>query len=147
MYASIADAMIEIRRIIHGNLTATDSLTYSMGETDDAGPAGRGDLSKQNEPWYVIETVIDDKQKAGPGVFSPRRVWGGLDVTYLTKDRLDDIGSFSKMEQVGSWFEGRTINGIRFREFTPTTTNGRIFGFNSYAGTIALEFELNPIGA
>lgn len=146
MYDNITAGMRGIRRILQQKLTEDDSVVYKLGETDDAGPAGRGDLSRQNKPWFVLDTVIDDVARAGPGQTSPVRVWGGIDMVYLTKDWLDDLGSAGRLEEAGSWLAGRTIDGIRFREFRPTTT-GRMFGFNSYAGTIALEFEIKPTGA
>lgn len=146
MYDSITEVRRAIREIVFANLLADDSVCFDLEITDDAGPVGRGDLFEQDHEFFMVETVIDETRPAGPGVTSPTRVWGAVDLRFLTKSGLDELGAHQRLEDVGGWFADKTIEGIRFRQFLPTD-KGRLLGFIRYAATVPFECEIKRKGA
>lgn len=132
-----------VRERLFANLPAGMGLCFSLYQTTDAGPDQKGELFQQDDPFLMVETRIDEVRKAGPGVHSPNRVFGALEITLQSKDRLDMIGAHHLLEQAGNWFAQETIEGVRFREFIPTG-DGRDRGFQTYAGTVVFEYETQP---
>lgn len=131
------------REIAFDHLWPGTGICFSLYQAEDAGPGSRGELFHQNADFLMLEVVIDDVRKSGPGVHSPNRVWGGIQLAYHTKDRLDAITPRFRLEEAGNWFSQKTLNGVRFREFVPTG-DGRDRGFQWYSATIAFEFETQP---
>lgn len=140
MLNSTSDGLRHIRQILFENALDTDSFCFSLDVTDDAGKQGRGDLFRQDEDFFMVETEIDEVSRAGPGQYAPVRVWGRLDLSYYTMDRSNDLGAFARIEEIAGWWAGDTRHGIRFREFLPVTADA-LMGFQVYAGTIPFEFE------
>lgn len=132
-----------VRDVVFDNLGGDMGLCFSPYQTTDAGPRGLGNLFHQDDPFLMVEVRVDDVEKIGPGVHTLNRVHGALEITYHTKDMLDDIGASQYLEDVGNWFAQKTIDGIVYREYIPTG-DGRDRGFQTYAGTVVFQFETQP---
>lgn len=143
MHTSLNSVYRAIRQIVFDNRGVDDSFCFDLGESTDASSNQRGDLFEQNGDFYLVEVEIDQVTKAGPGTSSPRRVYGGVDIRFFTKDRLDDLGAKAKLEAIGDWFGSQTTHGIRFREFYPAG-DGRLIGFQEYSATVPFECEIEP---
>lgn len=132
-----------VRELAFDNLWPDVGICFSLQQTDDAGPGQYGDLFHQNRDFLMVEVETDAVRKSGPGRHSPNRVWGGVTLTYHTKDRLDAVGPQYRLEEAGDWYAQQTLSGVRFREFVPTG-DGRDRGFQWYSATLAFEFETQP---
>lgn len=138
--AKVNDIHVQVRTQVFANLWAGVGVCFSYYQAEDAGPAGLGDLFLQNDDFLMVEVIIDQVVKSGPGIHSPNRVFGAIELTLLSKDRLDMVGAQRRLEEAGDWFAQETIDGVRYREFIPTG-DGRDRGFQSHAGTVAFEYE------
>lgn len=132
-----------VRDQVLSNLWVGGRVCFSLFQPDDAGPLQAGNLFNQNLDFIMVEVMIDDVRRAGPGVLSPRRVWGGLELGHYTKDRLDPLLATRTLEQVGDWFREETIGGVRFRDFLPTG-EVRDRGFQVQTATLPFQFETQP---
>lgn len=132
-----------VRSVVFDHLPAGQGICFSLYRPEDAGPLQLGDLFHQDADFMMVEVRIDEVQKSGPGIHSPNRVFGGLEITFHTKDRFDEVGAQQTLEAAGNWFAQETIDGVRFREFVPTG-DGRDRGFMMYSGTVVFEFETQP---
>lgn len=134
----------DIHRVVRDplflNLWPGTGVCFGLHQPYDAGPEQMGELFSQDNPFLMVEVRIDDVRKSGPGVHTPNRVFGGLEISYHSKDRLDMIGAHNLLEQAGNWYAQKTIEGVRFREFIPTG-DGRDRGFQFYSGTVVFEYE------
>lgn len=129
-----------VRDRLFANLWPGTGLCFSIYQPYDAGPEQLGELFSQGAHFLSVEVRIDEVVKAGPGIHSPNRVFGALEISYHSKDRLDMIGAHNLLEQAGNWYAQQTIDGVRFREFVPTG-DGRDRGFQFYSGTVVFEYE------
>lgn len=134
------------KTVVLENLDATLGVCFNLTQTMDASPKKAGDLFKQDEDFIMVETIIDDVMKTGPGIYTPNRVIGGIEITLHTKNSLNPDDYQSKLEDIGMWFAQKTIEGVRFREFVPTG-DGRDGGFNTFSSSIAFQFETPAQGA
>lgn len=146
MYPSVTAVSRAVRQIIFENHAPGDSFCFSLDNTTDAGPNQRGDLFEQNGDFFLIEVEVDDVYPAGPGIHSPRRVDGGVDIRYLTKDRMDDLGAQQRLEDIGNWFSDQKLKGIQFGLYAPVGA-GELLGFQRYSGTVPFSCDLKPKGA
>lgn len=142
MFNHVHEIHVVIRDIVFANIAADSRLCFSIFETTDCGPLQAGDLFEQDEPFFMVETVIDRVRKARPGPYTPRRAWGGVEISLFTKDTLDDLGNRERHDAIAGWFASQTLNGVRFREHTPLSV-GRVRGFQMYPGVIPLEFDIH----
>jgi hypothetical protein len=132
-----------VRGVLFDNLWSEAGLCFSIFQVEDASAHLRGNLFQQDHPFLMCEVVIDIVRKAGPGIHSPNRVWGGLELTYYAKERLDLLASHRLVEEAGDWFAQKTLGGVRFRECIPTS-EGSLRGFHAAAATVAFEYETKP---
>jgi hypothetical protein len=98
------------------------------------------DLYKQNYPFLVFEPEILNSGRIGPAKETATRYWGDLHFTLLTKEP-DRITDCEVMERVAKWFQEQTLEGVRFRTYTPYPTR-KDNGFTAYPGVISYDFEL-----
>lgn len=98
------------------------------------------DLYKQNFPFLVFEPEILNSGRIGPARETATRYWCDLHISLLTKapDRISDL---EVMEQVAKWFQEQTLEGVRFRTYTPYPTR-KDNGFTAYPGVISYDFEI-----
>lgn len=141
--AKVNDIHRVVREILFAEMWADVGLCFSLFQVDDASANLRGNLFQQDLDFLMCEVVIDVVRKAGPGIHSPNRVWGGLELVYFTKEHLDLLAAHQRVEQSGGWFAQKTLGGVRFRECTPTT-DGSLRGFYSASATVAFEYETQP---
>lgn len=134
-----------VRPQVFAHLWPGVGVCFSLYQTDDAGPAQLGELFEQSEDFLMVETIIDDTRRIGPGHFAATRVMGGVEITYHTKDRLDPLFAKRRLEEAGDWFRDETIGGVRFRGFVPLS-DGRVRGYQTYSATVAFEFEVPAKG-
>lgn len=143
------EKITDVHRLVHKtvrtNLGAEEHLCFNYDHAQDVLHPKTTDLFKQDKDFYFVEVLIDSVQKAGPGVYTRNRVFGGIEITLYAKP-WEPLSAMDRLEQVGRWFSQKTIEGVRFREFTPTG-DGRDSGFNSYSATLAFEFETPAQGA
>lgn len=137
---NVSDIHRVIRDRVFSNLWPDTGISFDLNQAHDAGPEQFGELFNQNKQFMVVEVRIDEVVKSGPGVHSPNRVYGALELSYQTKDRLDMVGANHLLEKAGNWFAQKTIDGVRFREFIPTGS-GHDMGFQFYSGTVIFEYE------
>lgn len=143
MYPSTTSVFRAVRQIIFDNATPEHAFCFSLDNTVDAGPQQLGELFEQASDFFMAEIEVETVTKAGPGTTTPRRMFAGLDLHFMTKDRMDDLGARDKLEEIAGWFASQTIDGIRFREYAPTG-DGELIGFVRYSATIPFECELEP---
>lgn len=109
-------------------------------EAMDMSGLGSGPLYDQNNDFLTFEYVIINSFRVGPTKVSPTRYQGDLIITYNTKQPYQPNNG-KILEQAANWFHEQTVDGIRFRTFTPYPV-GKERGFTSYAGVIPFDFEL-----
>jgi hypothetical protein len=113
---------------------------FDFDEGTDVSLNNAGALLEQDADFWLFEWHIEDSGRAGPGRDSPRRYWGALDLSVLTKGPRDKVKFTGLLEQVANWFQDETVSGIRFRTFVPTPA-APLKGFTSYSGVINFDFE------
>ena len=91
MLSKVNDIHQVMRSRLFERLWPGTGVCFDLYQTADAGPTLLGDLFHQDGDFLLVEVVIDVVRKAGPGNASPNRVWGGLEITYYSKDRLSLI--------------------------------------------------------
>jgi hypothetical protein len=142
-FAYIADAYAAIREIAISRADPTLRYAFDFTEDTDVGDTASGPLFKQDQDFLLLEAEVDQGGRAGPSIASPRRYFGSLFVSVLTKSSGKDLTHLRNLEDFSSWYADKTIRGIRFRTFTPTG-NPRLLGFTAYTGVINFDFELQP---
>lgn len=99
-------------------------------------------LYKQNSPFLQFHMQINSSRRVGPSAVSPTRYYANLYVAYFSKERSQDPANSAKLhEDVANWFAEQTIDGVRFRTFTPYPKS-KDNGFTQYLGVIDFDFEL-----
>lgn len=151
MKTSIVDAEKIIRNVVIDQLGFESTERVAVGlpnnlkytfdtETYESFYGDAPDLYKQNYPFLVIESEILNSARIGPAKETATRYWCDLHITFLTKDD-DRITSLEVMEQVATWFQEQTLEGVRFRTYTPYPTR-KDNGFTAYPGVISYDFEI-----
>lgn len=138
------DNVNDIHRVVRGELFSlmpqAGRICFGYDTPEDAGPNDLGDLFQQDQPFLMVEVVIDKVRRAGPGRHSPRRVRGNVALSNYSKDRLNTFTLATELESVADHFREETIGGVRFRDFTPTGEI-RDRGFTASTGVIPFDFE------
>lgn len=141
---NMPDSMVAAEKLIRDYIftkVSNDMLyAFDFNEGLDVSSNAAGCLLEQDEDFWLFEWYIDRTGRAGPSVASPRRCWGSLDISLLTKAPRDKMKFTGMLEPVADWFQDETISGVRFRTFLPTPA-APLKGFTSYAGVINFEFE------
>lgn len=139
MKLSITDLHAVIRR--HTAVEILD-LPFSFDDEviEDASKFGLGELFLQEKPFLILSSVILSSRRAGPSKVSPSRYRGELYITYLTKEP-STLKDARLLEGVANKFAEQTIDGIRFRTYTPYPLS-KDNGFTSYRGVIDFDFEI-----
>lgn len=109
-------------------------------EAMDMSDFGSGPLYDQNSDFLTFEHVIINSFRVGPTKVAPTRYQGDLIISYNTKKPYQPNNG-KILEQAAKWFQEQTVDGIRFRTFTPYPV-GKDRGFTSYTGVIPFDFEL-----
>lgn len=146
MSDSVVHAEVRFRKFAQAQMALqrpNEIYTFDLEEGIDASPEGVGAVFDQNENFWLLQFNIATGGRAGPGVVSPRRYWGELDLSVFVKGPRDRIRYTGMLENLAGWFRDQTIEGIRFRTFIPTPP-AAIRGFTSYNGVINFEFEISP---
>lgn len=111
-----------------------DALNYLSAEAVSV------NLLKQNSPFVLFDPIILHSMRAGPSIVSPTRHFGVLHLEYYTKEQ-NKIKDLDFLENLAKEFAEKTLNGVRFKVFTPSTPI--VYnGFTSLAGTVDFNFEL-----
>lgn len=129
-----------VRSVLSSTLPVEGRICFSYLTPEDAGPAGLGDLFEQDLDFLMVEVNIDRVQRAGPSVVSPRRVWGHLELALHSKSIRDLDILATQLEAVADHFRETTLQGVRFRNFTPSG-DIRDRGFTASTGVIPFDFE------
>lgn len=146
MLGSMTEAHLRVRNFLNGKFGTEmpDALyTFDLDECIDASLTEAGVLLEQDKDFWLFELNIGRGRRAGPSEVSPRRYPGELDLAFFTKKPRDLVKYTGMVEAVANWLQDRTIDGIRFRTFTPVTPPVDIHGFTSYNGVINFEFEIS----
>lgn len=141
MLASLTELDTRFRDWLRGQVTPDMRYGFDFTEGLDVSVNDAGVLLEQNQDFWLFELNIDDTRRAGPSQVAPRRVLGSLDVSLFTKSPRDKVKYGRKVDTVAEWFQDRTINGIRFRTFTPVPPTP-LHGFTAYGGVTNIEFEI-----
>lgn len=142
-FTYVADALSAIRKIAIDNAAPTLRYAFDFTEDTDVGDTAAGPLFKQDQDFLLLETEVEQSERAGPSVASPLRYYGSLYVSAMTKTSGKDLTHLRNLEDFSAWYADKTIRGIRFRTFTPTG-NPRLMGFTAYTGVINFDFEIQP---
>lgn len=138
------DSMVAAEKLFREHVftnVSNDMLyAFDFDEGTDVSSNAAGVLLEQDQDFWLFEWHIEEVGRAGPGRNSPRRYWGTLDLSLLTKAPRDKVKFTGQLENVANWFQDETVSGIRFRTFMPTPA-APLKGFTSYSGVINFEFE------
>lgn len=139
MKLSITDAEVVVRNKALEKLAEDDLVTFDILTMADV-KTGTGDLTKQDQPFFQFHVQFNNSRRVGPGRSSPTRYYADLYFSYFTKEPnyLRDV---KLQEEVANWFAEQTIDGVRFRTFTPYPKS-KDNGFTQYLGVIDFDFEL-----
>lgn len=143
---SLTELEVRVRTYVDSLVPPEMRYAYELAEGMDLSDNKAGELMEQNADFYLFELGIETTGLAGPSDVSPGRAWGTLDLSLFTKSPRDKVKYSGRLEVVANWFQRKTIAGIRFRTFTPTTPVP-IHGFTSYNGVINFEFEIASQGS
>lgn len=144
MFATFADFDKAIREIVFDNAPDDMRFSFDTDLVEDVGTLDSGQLFQQNEDFWIFHYEVRRVSRAGPGHFSPRRAWVSLSISLATKKVGNSLQMLQALERVTPWFEGQTVSGIRFREFSPLPSYP-LRGFEILEGEINCEFELKAI--
>lgn len=145
MLSSMTEAHLRVRTFLNEKfgVEMPDALyTFDLDECIDASLTEAGVLLEQDKDFWLFELNIGRGRRAGPSVVSPRRYQGELDLVFFTKKPRDLVKYTGKLEEAANWLQDQTINGIRFRTFTPVNPPVDIHGFTSYNGVINFDFDI-----
>lgn len=136
-------SITELEEVVRTQALSTNKfipLTFDIDTHEDASLNSLGDLFQQDRPFIVFHTEIKNSYRVGPSRVSPTRYIGDLFITYLTKQpsTLEDA---RMLEGIANKFAEETIDGIRFRTYTPYPKS-KDNGFTSYSGVIQFDFEI-----
>ena len=140
---SMNEAEKMFRDHVYAKAPADLLYAFDFAEGIDVSSNAVGPLMEQDDDFWLFEWYIDTVGRAGPSTTSPRRYWGTLDISVLTKAPRDKVKFTGMLESVANWFQDETVSGIRFRTFLPTPA-APLKGFTSYSGVINFEFETSP---
>lgn len=140
MKLSIVDLEVAIRtKVVSLNLETP--FTFDADLKHNFSPLDiQGNLLRQESPFFEFTNDIVNSYRVGPSAVSPTRYLGDLYITYYTKDP-STIKDVKLLESTANEFSEKTIDGIRFRTFTPFQ-KGMKDGFTAYSGVINFDFEL-----
>lgn len=141
MLGSLTELDTRFRDWLLTKVTPDMRYGYDFVEGLDVSVNDAGVLLQQDNDFWLFELDIDGVGRAGPSQVAPRRVSGRLDVSLFTKGPRDKVKYGRKVEAVANWFQDQTINGIRFRTFTPVPP-APLHGFTAYGGVTNIEFEI-----
>lgn len=139
MKQSVVDLDIAIRNKVF-SLNLEEPFTFDEEFMEDASELGLGTLLDQNLPFFSFQKLILSSRRVGPSKVSPTRYYGNFSITYLTKNP-NLIRDQRFLESIADKFSEQTLDGIRFRTFTPYSPS-KDSGFTSYSGVIDFDFEL-----
>lgn len=143
---SLTELELRFRAYVDDLVSPEMRFAYDFTEGLDLSENNSGILTEQNADFYLFELVIERTGLAGPSVVSPGKVWGTLDLSLFTKAPRDKVKYGGRLEAVAGWFQRKTISGVRFRTYTPTSTVP-LHGFTTYNGVINFEFEIASQGS
>lgn len=139
MRLSVVDADVTIRDTVAA-MGLTQPYSFDVNTLEDASASGEGDLSLQNDPFFLFSSEILGVHRTGPSTLAATRYEGDLTITYFTKNPAPVVDS-ALLEQVANHFAEKTLQDIRFRSFLPYPSGVRN-GFTKYPGVIDFQFEL-----
>lgn len=138
------DNVNDIHRVVRSELFSllpiSGHICFGYDTPEDAGPEGLGNLFEQDLDFLMVEVNVDRVRRSGPGLQSPRRVWGHMGLSVYSKDRLNTYTLARALEEVANHFREETIQGVRFRDFVPSG-EARDRGFTVSTGVIPFDFE------
>lgn len=143
MYKNTTAVERGIRKMLFDNIRPNDAFCFSLDTPIDASVNQLGDLFEQNDDFFILEVETDGVVPAGASKLSPRIMSGGIEIRYLSKNRMDDLGAKARLEEIGEWFAQQTVGGIHFYEYFHSGY-GRLLGFQRYTGTIPFDCEIQP---
>lgn len=117
-----------------------EPFTFDCNEFLDMSPSAHGRLLSTNHDFYVFELVPLQSFRVGPTKIAPTRYRYELHFSLYTKQD-QAIPGRRAVAEVASWFEERTIDGVRFRTYTPYPSS-KDAGFTVHSGVIPFDFEL-----
>lgn len=141
MLGSLTDLDARFRDWLATKVTPDMRFGYDFVEGLDVSVNDAGVLLEQDQDFWLFELDVISVKRVGPSQVAPRRVQGSLDVSLFTKAPRDKVKYGRKVEAVAEWFQDRTIDGIRFRTFTPVPP-APLHGFTAYGGVTNIEFEI-----
>lgn len=116
------------------------SYSFDPLEAMDMSSKAKGPLHNQNSDFLYFEHTLIRSFRVGPTKVAPTRYQGELYISYMTKKPFS-LNNVKIIEQVANWFSEQTVDGIRFRTFTPYPV-GKDRGFTTYQGVVPFDFEL-----
>ncbi|AUM59612.1 hypothetical protein HOS55_gp010 [Pseudomonas phage PMBT3] len=141
MLGSLTELDTRFRNWLRTKVTPDMLYGYDFTEGLDVSANDAGVLLEQNNDFWLFELSIQDVGRAGPSQVAPRRVEASLDVSLFTKSPRDKVKYGRKVDTVAEWFQDRTIDGMRFRTFTPVPP-APLHGFTAYGGVTNIMFEI-----
>lgn len=139
MKLSVVDVETVMRSRVLENIEG-HLVTFDIHTMEDSSQAGKGDLTRQNDPFLHFHIEIAHSRRVGPTVIAPTRYYGDLYIGYFTK-KPKYIKDAKLLERVADWFAEQTVEGIRFRTFKPYLKS-KEHGFTQYLGVVNFDFEL-----
>lgn len=141
MLGSLTELDTRFRNWLRTKVTPDMLYGYDFTEGLDVSANDAGVLLEQNNDFWLFELSINDTGRAGPSHVAPRRVEASLDVSIFTKAPRDKVKYGRMVDTVSEWFQDRTIDGMRFRTFTPVPP-APLHGFTAYGGVTNIMFEI-----
>lgn len=141
MKLTLTDATIAVREIV---TRAVGDARFSIDHElfQDHSDHNSGKLYRQNQPFFVFETIPVTSRRVGPTTVAPTRYFYDLEIGYLVKSlEYDPINDARMLEELASKIAEQTFRGVRFRTYTPYRPR-KDNGFTHYSGVIAYDFEL-----
>ena len=146
MLESLTESEARVRKHVRSLAPADMLFAFDLVENLDLSDNDAGVLFEQDRDFYLFEIAYDSTGRAGPGMNSPGRAWATLDLAVYTKQPRDKVKFGLALEAVANWFQNKTVDGMRFRTYLPTSTVP-MHGFTSYNGVINFQFEIVQTGS
>ena len=139
MKKSLSDIDVVIRnRVLDKNEGL--AVTFDQDTMEDVTSRALGDLTRQDSSFIHFHVEMLNSRRVGPTQHAPTRYFADLYIGYFTKNP-STIKDVKLQEQIANWFAEQTIDGVRFRTFTPFPKS-KEHGFTQYLGVIDFDFEL-----
>lgn len=142
------DSHTQFRNAVEDHAIYRNSLQHepfriglSFPAAEDISSNAAGHLFDQDKDFFIVQVEIE-REEPQVGMYSFKRVTGGLSCYFCTKGDQQDREYWAQVEQFARWFSGRNIKGAVCRGLLPGL-EVRHNGFRVYPIDVPFEFRLN----